>query len=92
MREVVIWLSYLFRLAQMAKNKLSIQNPKALLAEMYVLVMGDEADDIEDVSILFSSLKLPVSEITERNRIHDLYSYTLLIGRRGKRGEGGKNL
>ncbi|VDM37179.1 unnamed protein product [Toxocara canis] len=36
------------RLAQMAKNKLSIQNPKALLAEMYVLVMGDEADDIED--------------------------------------------
>uniref|UniRef100_F1KQZ6 Tyrosine-protein phosphatase non-receptor type 13 n=1 Tax=Ascaris suum TaxID=6253 RepID=F1KQZ6_ASCSU len=36
------------RLAQMAKNKLSIQNPKALLAEMYVLVMGDEAEDIED--------------------------------------------
>lgn len=35
----------------MAKNKLAIQNPKALLAEMYVLVMGDEAEDIDDVSV-----------------------------------------
>lgn len=39
----------MFRLAQMAKNKLKIQNPKALLAEMYVLVMGEEGED-EDVS------------------------------------------
>ncbi|VDN03701.1 unnamed protein product [Thelazia callipaeda] len=39
------------RLGQMAKNKLAIQNPKALLAEMYVLIMGDEADDIEDLDL-----------------------------------------
>uniref|UniRef100_A0A8R1TT13 FERM domain-containing protein n=1 Tax=Onchocerca volvulus TaxID=6282 RepID=A0A8R1TT13_ONCVO len=39
------------RLGQMAKNKLTIQNPKALLAEMYVLVMGDEAEDIDDLDI-----------------------------------------
>ncbi|VDN32086.1 unnamed protein product [Gongylonema pulchrum] len=38
------------RLGQMAKNKLAIQNPRALLAEMYILVMGDEAEDIDDVS------------------------------------------
>lgn len=37
-------------LGQMAKNKLTIQNPKALLAEMYILVMGDEAEDVDDVS------------------------------------------
>uniref|UniRef100_A0A158Q8W7 FERM domain-containing protein n=1 Tax=Elaeophora elaphi TaxID=1147741 RepID=A0A158Q8W7_9BILA len=36
----------------MAKNKLSIQNPRALLAEMYILVMGDESEDIDDVLIL----------------------------------------
>ncbi|VIO87353.1 Uncharacterized protein BM_BM6419 [Brugia malayi] len=39
------------RLGQMAKNKLTIQNPKALLAEMYILVMGDEAEDIDDLDI-----------------------------------------
>ncbi|EFO27314.2 hypothetical protein LOAG_01159 [Loa loa] len=39
------------RLGQMAKNKLTIQNPKALLAEMYVLVMGDEAEDVDDLDI-----------------------------------------
>uniref|UniRef100_A0A914RKC4 Uncharacterized protein n=1 Tax=Parascaris equorum TaxID=6256 RepID=A0A914RKC4_PAREQ len=88
----MICLSDLFRLAQMAKNKLSIQNPKALLAEMYVLVMGDEADDVEDVSLLFSSLKLPPAEIIERSRIHDLYSYTLPIGVREKREGRGKEL
>lgn len=36
----------------MAKNRLNIQNPKALLAEMFVLVMGDEDEDIDDVSFL----------------------------------------
>lgn len=37
----------------MAKNKLAIQNPKALLAEMYILIMGDEADDVEDVRLSY---------------------------------------
>uniref|UniRef100_A0A915PK59 PDZ domain-containing protein n=1 Tax=Setaria digitata TaxID=48799 RepID=A0A915PK59_9BILA len=53
------------RLGQMAKNKLTIQNPKALLAEMYILVMGDEAEDIDDVSdytnVLEIILKLDIS-------------------------------
>lgn len=40
-------------LGQMAKNKLTIQNPKALLAEMYILVMGDEAEEIDDVSVVY---------------------------------------
>ncbi|KAL3982712.1 PDZ domain (Also known as DHR or GLGF) family protein [Acanthocheilonema viteae] len=39
------------RLGQMAKNKLTIQNPKALLAEMYILVMGDEPEDIDDLDV-----------------------------------------
>lgn len=42
----------------MAKNKLTIQNPKALLAEMYILIMGDETEDIDDVSDVYYNVSL----------------------------------
>lgn len=58
------------RLGQMAKNKLAIQNPKALLAEMYVLVMGDEADDIDDLDL--SSGEYVLSAIGADGAVEDL--------------------
>uniref|UniRef100_A0A0N5AXK2 KIND domain-containing protein n=1 Tax=Syphacia muris TaxID=451379 RepID=A0A0N5AXK2_9BILA len=57
------------RLSQMAKNKLKIQNPKALLAEMYVLVMGEEGED-EDFDV--SSGEYILEELDENGDLKEI--------------------